>query len=279
MLHLVIPVFNRLAYTRMCLQALHQQTRIDFAVIVVDDGSTDGTAAALAREFPRVTVLPGSGELFWTAAVNLGIRHALAQGATRLLTLNNDVLPPPDFIAQMLCWADRQPRALIGPLELDATTGQPVFGGETFSFLTHRPRRLLDHLPPADRCGLHPVTYLPGRGMLIPAAAFRALGLFDERHLPHYLADYDFSSRARRHGFPVFLNYDARLGTYPAASGQHTTRRTRSLRGYVQHLFSIRGGGNLFDFTHFALRNAPPLCLPFFLMNGYLRRLGGYFLH
>ena len=76
MLYLVIPVFNRLPFTRTCLQALRQQTHTGFKIIVVDDGSTDGTALVLAREFPEVEVLIGSGNLFWTAAVNLGIRQA-----------------------------------------------------------------------------------------------------------------------------------------------------------------------------------------------------------
>lgn len=279
MLYVVIPVFNRLAFTVACLRSLRQQTSQAFSTIVVDDGSTDGTAACLARDFPEVEVLPGSGQLFWTAAVNLGIRRALALGADRVLTLNNDVVAPPDFIAEMLRWSAREPRALLGPLELDAATGQPVFGGETFSFLTHVRRSLLDTLPPARRQGLHPVTYLPGRGLLIPAAVFEAIGLFDERRLPHYLADYDFTSGARRRGFPVYVNYATHLTTYPDESGQAQTRRRRSLRGYWQHLFGIRGGGNLRNFSFFALKNAPWPYLPLFLLNGYARRLVGYFMH
>ena len=279
MLYIVIPVFNRLAFTRACLESLRRQTSQAFRVIVVDDGSTDGTGACLAEEFPEVEVLGGPGGLFWTAAVNRGIRRALALDADPVMTLNNDTLAPPDFVWNMLLWARRQPRALLGPLELDAATGQPVFGGERFSFLTHTTRRLLDVLGPDDRTGLHPVTFLPGRGLLVPAQVFKALGLFDEGRLPHYLADYDFTSQARRHGFPVFVNYAAHLLTYPAASGQAETRRHRSLRGYAEHLFGIRGGGNLVNFSHFAIKNAPAAYLPFFLLNGYARRLLGYFRH
>ncbi|NVO32574.1 glycosyltransferase family 2 protein [Hymenobacter lapidiphilus] len=279
MLYIVIPVFNRLAFTRACLESLRRQTCQAFRVIVVDDGSTDGTSARLATGFPEVEVLRSTGGLFWTAAVNLGIRRALILDAHPIMTLNNDTVAPPDFIANMLLWARRQPRALLGPLELDAATDQPVFGGELFSFLTHKTRRLLDILAPEDRTGLHPVTYLPGRGLLVPAEVFRTLGLFDEGRLPHYLADYDFTSQARRAGFPVYVNYATHLLTYPDASGQAKTRRRRSLRGYTQHLFGIQGGGNLLNFSRFAIKNAPILYLPFFLLNGYARRLLGYFLH
>ena len=279
MLYVVIPVFNRRQYTRDCLLSLRQQTRTDFRVVVVDDGSTDGTAEMLAREFPEVEVVIGNGQLFWTAGVNAGIRRALALQATRVMTMNNDVLALPDFMAQMLAAAERHPTALLGPLELDVRTGQPVYGGERLDWRTNTRRDLLAELPPAERRGLHPVTYLPGRGLLVPLAVIETIGLFDERRLPHYLADFDYTSVARRHGFPVFCNYDARLSTYPEESGQEQTRRQRSLRGYYQHLFGIRGGGNLVNFTHFTFKNCPRPYLPYYLLNGYARRLVGYFLH
>ena len=279
MLYVVIPVFNRRQYTRDCLLSLRQQTRTDFRVVVVDDGSTDGTAEMLAREFPEVEVVIGNGQLFWTAGVNAGIRRALALQATRVMTMNNDVLALPDFMAQMLAAAERHPTALLGPLELDVRTGQPVYGGERLDWRTNTRRDLLAELPPAERRGLHPVTYLPGRGLLVPLAVIETIGLFDERRLPHYLADFDYTSVARRHGFPVFCNYDARLSTYPEESGQEQTRRQRSLRGYYQHLFGIRGGGNLVNFTYFTFKNCPRPYLPYYLLNGYARRLVGYFLH
>ena len=279
MLYIVIPVFNRQQFTRACLLSLRQQTRTDFRVVVVDDGSTDGTPQMLAEEFPEVTVVTGDGNMFWTAGVNAGIRRALVLGATRIMTMNNDVLALPDFVEQMLRWADRHPRAILGALELDAASGQPVYGGERLDWRTNTRQDLLAALPPTEHHGLHPVTYLPGRGLLIPLEVIEAIGLFDEKRLPHYLADFDYTSVARRHGFPVFCNYDARLSTYPEESGQEQTRRKHSLRGYFQHLFGIRGGGNLRNFTHFTLKNCPRPYLPYYLLNGYARRLVGYFLH
>ena len=279
MLHIVIPVFNRKHFTRECLLSLRQQTEPDFRTIVVDDGSTDGTEQMLAAEFPEVEVVRGDGNLFWTAGVNLGIRRALALGATHVMTLNNDVVTDPSFVAQMLAAAARNPLAVLGALELDAATGEPIYGGERLDFRTNTSRDLLKELPADQRHDLHPVTYLPGRGLLIPKTVIDKIGLFDEKRLPHYLADFDYTSVARRAGFPVFINYKAQLSTYPEESGQTLTRKHRSVQGYYQHLFGIRGGGNMVNFTHFALKNCPPLYLPYFLLNGYARRLVGYFLH
>lgn len=279
MLYIVIPVFNRWRYTQACLESLRAQTNQDFRVIVVDDGSTDETAATLAQHYPEVVVVTGTGNLFWTAGVNRGIERALALGADRVLTLNNDVLTAPDFVAQMLAAAAQRPTAVLGAYELDAATGEAIYGGEQLDFRTNTRRDLLQEIPAAQRVGLHPVTYLPGRGLLIPKAVIDKVGLFDEKRLPHYLADFDYTSVARRAGFEVLINYAAQLSTYPEESGQTITRKKRSLKGYLLHLFGIRGGGNMVNFTHFALKNCPPLYLPYFLLNGYVRRLVGYFLH
>jgi len=279
MLYIVIPVFNRWRYTRACLDSLRAQTSQDFRVIVVNDGSTDETAAALARDYPEVEVVTGTGSLFWTAGVNRGLERALVLGATRVLTLNNDVLAAPDFVAQMLATAAQHPTAVLGALEFDADTGQAIYGGERLDFRTNTRHDLLEVLPPDQRTGLRAVTYLPGRGLLIPKAVIDKIGLFDEKRLPHYLADFDYTSVARRAGFPVYCNYDAQLSTYPEESGQTLTRKHRSVKGYFQHLFGIRGGGNMVNFTHFALKNCPLPYLPYFLLNGYARRLVGYFLH
>jgi GT2 family glycosyltransferase len=279
MLYIIIPVFNRAHFTRECLLSLRKQTDQRFRTVVVDDGSTDGTGQMLIDEFPEVEVVQGDGNLFWTAGVNAGIRRALDLGATRIMTLNNDVVTAPDFVAQMLAAADRNPTAVLGALELDIATGKPIYGGELLDFRTNTRRDLLEELKPNQYQGLHPVTYLPGRGLLIPKGVIDKIGLFDEKRLPHYLADFDYTSVARRNGFPVYCNYDARLSTYPDESGQTLTRRQRSLKGYYQHLFGIRGGGNMVNFTHFALKNCPKPYLPYFLLNGYARRVVGYFLH
>ncbi|GGF01614.1 glycosyltransferase family 2 protein [Hymenobacter cavernae] len=279
MLYIVIPVFNRAHFTRECLLSLRKQTDQRFRTVVVDDGSTDGTDKMLATEFPEVEVVTGDGNLFWTAGVNAGIRRALDLGATRIMTLNNDLVTDPDFVAQMLAASDQNPTAVLGALELDIATGKPIYGGEILDFRTNTRRDLLDELKPEQYQGLHPVTYLPGRGLLIPKAVIDKIGLFDEKRLPHYLADFDYTSVARRAGFPVYCNYDARLSTYPDESGQTLTRKHRSLKGYFQHLFGIRGGGNMVNFTHFALKNCPKPYLPYFLLNGYARRVVGYFLH
>ena len=101
MLYIIIPVFNRKKFTEECLLSLRKQTNTNFKVIIVDDGSTDGTSEMIEKDFPEVILLKTKGDLFWTAATNLGIQHALDQQAKFIMTLNNDTLATEDFIEKM----------------------------------------------------------------------------------------------------------------------------------------------------------------------------------
>ncbi|MBF8965613.1 glycosyltransferase family 2 protein [Pontibacter sp. FD36] len=278
MISIVIPVFNRKEYTRDCLQSLKKQTDQRFKVIIVDDGSTDGTEDMLREEFPEVEVLKGSGNLFWTAGVNMGIRHALKQDAQLIMTMNNDVITDDRLLEKMYYWHEQKPTALLGALELDANTKQPIFGGERLNWLLNTIDEVLPTLSAEEQKGLHPVTHLPGRGLLIPRAVFEKIGLFDQDRFPHYIADYDYTHTARRAGFELYVNYDARLLTYPEESGERQIRSEKSFKNYYKHLFDLKGGGNLRDFTRFTLKNCPTPYIPFHLANGYTRRLFGYFL-
>jgi GT2 family glycosyltransferase len=279
LIYIIIPVHNRKEFTRDCLYSLRHQTVSGHRIIVVDDGSTDGTQQMLINEFPDVTVLTGNGHLFWTAAINLGIRHALALGAEYVLTLNNDTVASENFLEQMNFWANLSPDSLLGALDVDIKTKRPYYGGEQFDWKWSKSRFLLNELKEEDRKGLHEVSLYPGRGLLIPRVVFDSIGLFDEKKLPHYLADYDFTQGAKRRGFRVYCNYDAKLYTYPEEGGDHKLRVTKNLRNYFHHLFSIKGGGNLKNFTIYTFRNCPKKYLLSSLLMGYLRRIAGYWLH
>ncbi len=270
---IVIPVHNRVAFTRACLAALAGQTVTGFGVVVVDDGSTDGTGEMVRSEFPEVRLLRGDGSLWWTGATNLGVQEGLRQGASHILTLNDDTVPAPDFVEKLVRSAVEEPGALLGAYAVDAGTGEAVYGGETIRWATasYRP-----HL--GDDARRVEVTHFPGRGLLIPAAVFGRIGLFDEGHFPHTAADYDFTHRARRAGYRIYCDREAVLRVYPEASGDSVYRRKKGWRNYYRHLFDIKGGGNLRVFFWYALRNCPWALLPVCLPVGMARRVTGYLL-
>ncbi|GAB4481321.1 MAG: hypothetical protein OHK0057_35900 [Thermoflexibacter sp.] len=259
MIYIVIPVFNRKKFTHECLLSLRKQTYQEFKTIVVDDGSTDGTEEMLKNDFPEVIIIKGDGNLWWTKATNWGIEYALKDSAmTYILTLNNDTVAPVDFLEKLMQSAKEKPLAIFGANPDKQNTSPSESEGK--------------------KTGLKRVSHLPGRGCLIPKEVFEKIGLFDEKRFPHYLADYDFTLTAHKNGFEVFLNYDAVLYTYPDESGNFQNRKKKTWKNYYNHLFHMRGGGNLKDFTNFELKHTPTYKLPYKLTMGYLRRLIGYWI-
>ncbi len=212
-LFIIIPVFNRLQHTTRCLQALQKQSFDNFTILLIDDGSTDGTAEQIATRFPWVHRIEGDGNWWWTRSVNEGIREAIKMSATHILLMNNDVWLNADYIAQLMEADAKKPGSLIGSLNLTLETPTRIFfsGIKSINPITFKETRyhkpFSPYQPPMK--GVHHSAALNGRGTLIPVEVFARIGLLDEKKMPQYGADFDFSIRARKAGFQTLICYDA----------------------------------------------------------------------
>ncbi|MFK5894215.1 MAG: glycosyltransferase, partial [Pseudomonadota bacterium] len=101
---IVIPVFNRVETTLNCLRQLQEidKNGAEFNFIIVDDGSTDGTADAVKTHFPDSIVLMGDGNLWWTGAINMGAEYALKSDFDYVLCLNDDLEFDDKFLTELL---------------------------------------------------------------------------------------------------------------------------------------------------------------------------------
>ncbi len=263
---IVIPVHNRKELTRNCLISLFRQKYGHFQVIVVDDGSTDGTSEMIQKEFPEVVLLKGDGKLYWTRATNLGVEKALqdAEEKDHILTLNNDIVVKPVYLNKLIDSAKKFSKSLIGSIAVNAKDGRTVVdGGVRINWLTakfgnlgsgRRYCELINNSSP-----IQSVDVLPGRGTLIPVKVFREIGLYNARKLPHYGADYEFSIRAKRRGYPLLINYQAVIVSKIDATGLNNATRVLSLGNLAKSYFSIRSPYNLYYRWNFS-----KLCCPWY---------------
>ncbi len=281
MIYVVIPVHNRRELTRACLKCLRLQTE-RHRVIVVDDGSTDGTATLIAEEFPDVTVLTGNGSLWWAGGTNLGIRHVLPElrADDFILTLNDDTEVAPDYLALLIRAYDASKPALIGSISVDIREpARLLYAGTrlaltTASFSDQAMARFHNQVGqlPAGQPYLS-TDCLPGRGMLISAGVFKAIGLFDDAHFPHHMADIDFSMRARNAGFPLVVATNCVVLEHADATALQLSKPV-PLRVFWDALFATRSPIKLVTRYAFARRHAP--VMPVFLAIDLSRIIGGY---
>jgi GT2 family glycosyltransferase len=200
----VIPIHNRRAVTLACLQRLEAARHLlpSLRVTVVDDGSSDGSSAAIREAYPWVRVLQGGGNLWWSGAMNLGVQAALDGGAEAILSLNDDTEASPALLLALVAAAQQKPGVLWAPLAVHSDDGVLVHSG--YVFKPWKGWTAWHEVQPVP-AEAYVVQGLPGACVLIPAAAFRAAGLYAADELPQYHADIEFCVRAGRAGFASWV--------------------------------------------------------------------------
>lgn len=208
--HVLIPVFNRMAMTENILGCLRRQT-VDqtLRIIVIDDGSSDGTARFLASQ-PDIVTIKGDGNLWWAGAIQAGLRKALetAKPDDYVLMLNNDTCFEDHYVQKMVDLAKANAPAAIGSIVCDATTPDTLQSiGAKIDSWKLKVREMLAAPRPREIEGpIYRVDVLSGRGTLYPVAALRAAGAMRPWILPHYLADYELAIRVARAGFALLVS-------------------------------------------------------------------------
>jgi GT2 family glycosyltransferase len=206
---------NQLRYTRECLTSLHTLDPPADRVLLVDNGSTDGTPERVRAEFPSVEVLELQENRYFAGGVNAGLSRALEGGAGSVLILNNDVVLERGALGVLRAALEAdESRGAVSPklFFYDAPDRIWFAGGivsRGFALLRHRGihQRVGSF---ADRA--RPIDYVSGAAALLSRRALTTVGLLDPDFII-YVEDADWSARARAAGFALWYE--------PAARGWH----------------------------------------------------------
>lgn len=194
-----------------CLESLRAARYDRRKVILVDNGSTDGSAETLPGCFPEVEFLETGRNLGYAEGNNAGIRRALELGADFVCLLNNDTTVEADFLAKLVEAAQADPKiGIIGPrINSYARRDRVAFAGGriclTIGWTRHVGNRAIDR---GRFKGLLDEDYQTGAAMMLSRALLEKVGMFDPGYVS-YCEDVDLCLRARAAGFRVTCLRDA----------------------------------------------------------------------
>lgn len=227
----VVLTWNGRDDTLACLDALRDQLGPRDGVVVVDNGSEDGTEVAVREAHPWAEFLQNGANLGFAGGNNVGLRRALERGCEWVLILNNDTTPPAGALDALVAEAERTGADVLQPLLVRAPDGDVVDSAGVAL------RRLVGF---ADARMGEPVANAPAEAVevfgacaaaaLVRASALRAAGLFDES-LFVLCEDVDLMFRLRMAGHRVWLTPRVRVphgrGISGAGRSADAARRRR----------------------------------------------------
>lgn len=190
----VMPVYNRRAITERFADCLRRQSWGNYHLVLVDDGSTDGTAESLKSRINALTVVRGRGDWWWAGSLQRGLEavESMLPAPEDILLLTNDDLEIEDnFLESAVAALQTRPRTLLLARARDAATGQILETGVEADF------RALSFRIATDAARIN---CLPTRGLFLRWSDAQTIGGFHPRLLPHYLSDYEWTIRAHRRG-------------------------------------------------------------------------------
>ena len=201
-LFILLPVHNRKVITEKFIKCLNNQTFKNYFLILIDDGSTDGTSEMVTQQIEYLVVIKGKGNWWWGGSLHQGYLWLFHKSNILLhddivLIINDDTEIENDFLENGVNLISHDSQNLLLAQCYCQETNEILDSGihidwEKFSF--QKPKSLEE------------VNCLSTMGLFLKAKDFFEIGGFHPYLLPHFLSDYEFTTRAYRRGFKLITN-------------------------------------------------------------------------
>lgn len=205
---ILIPTFNRKQILMRGLIAIYQAIEtyneksnyLDIKIIVINDGSKDGTGEMLNDLFGKSIVLNGDGNYWWSKAINTGAKYAIEEMETDYVLLwNDDVFPKEDYFIQLeIALGNNKQGRILGSTVLDYKTNKLWATTMTFNKFTGKMNYINKNFNPRIS-----YKWLTGMGVIVHSSVVKKLNYWDNINFPQYFGDVDFTLRAYKMGYEL----------------------------------------------------------------------------
>jgi GT2 family glycosyltransferase len=245
---IILLNWNGLDYTKACIDSLMEISYNHYQVIVVDNGSTDGSLEKLKVLFPKVVFLMSPVNLGFTGGNNLGISYALEHGFRFILLLNNDTLVEKEFLEPLVSHLSGSPSvAAVQPLIYYVHDRNKLWnaGGNYQRWLANSKTSYK-----IEGAGSPYATdWITGCAILIKASVVHQIGLLDDAYFAYH-EDVDWSLRMRKANMGLAVVPQSRI--YHVA-GASSTSKEKGKEGSLDpkvHYLNVRN--QLFQLRKYA---------------------------
>lgn len=269
----VIPTFNRKNYLCTLLNQILIQNvdDVSFEVIVVVDGSRDGTNEMLKTDFPTVKVVQGTGDWWFTKSLNEGCKQAIKLSPDYIITMNDDTEIENDYLKKLLA-VKKSITAdfLLGSISVSLSKPQYVTFSGVKKIIWWRMKRkyYMPSFSLYDRNkfqGVYKTESLMTRGLLIPTRILLAINFFDEDFV-QYGSDEDFCLRAIKKGYHAFISWDAIVYENVHLTSKGTAYNNPSFKEFYSSIWNRYSVNSVYKHIKFYMRHGTPIFLPLYLI-------------
>lgn len=244
MIYICIPVYERVEFTMNCINSIHNQIFTDYRIIICEHSANDENYILLKDKFPNLTILRGDHNMWWTSAINMCVKYVLriANQQDFIYTLNNDTILDINCLNNLHEFAN--PNLIQGCVNLlldqrDRIEPSAFVFKKYFGLNLLRPiDKWMEYLNGKE--GFKKVDTLAGKGVLIPIGIFKKIGLYEEKLLPHYHADTEFTFRAKRAGYSIKLNYSAKVYSLHEETGLIGRNSNATIKSFIKGFYTIK---------------------------------------
>lgn len=211
---IILVNWNGKKDTLECLESVYKINYSNFNIVVVDNGSTDGSVKAIKERFSDVNILKAKKNLGFTGGNNLGIHYALEKNAKFILLLNNDTVVDPDIIKELLSASELfNYEGIFGAKIYYYSEPNKIWyagvkwDSKKFCFVNQNHRRFESQ---SDLNQIDETAYVNGCALFLSTNVIKKIGLFDERFFLTY-EETDLCYRAKAFGYKNFVVHKAKV--------------------------------------------------------------------